>query len=110
MRLRPIRRVAAALAIAVVFPASAAARGVTEINLPAGTHPYSMVVGPDDALWFATTGASEIGRLTTGGQLTLYPTSSVTAGIALGSDGNLWFTEPSIHKVGRMTPAGAVTG
>jgi virginiamycin B lyase len=105
--------VALALAAAGLVPAAATAGPVTEINLPAGTTPRDMVVGPDDALWFTAGGTSAVGRLTTGGQLTEYPLptpGSGPTGITLGSDGNLWVVENSTNKVARMTPAGAVTG
>src|SRR5580692_4039299 len=55
--------------------------------------------------------ADAIGRITTGGAITLFSVSqdSGPAGITPGSDGNLWFTENTGDRVGRMTTAGSVT-
>jgi virginiamycin B lyase len=73
---------------------------------PAGL-PGTITVGPDGALWF--TNASGVGRITTSGAVTAYPTPSLAVGITAGPDGALWFTEYYAGKIGRMTTDGVVT-
>ena len=73
-----------------------------------------IVAGPDGNLWFAScSGRGGIGRITTAGEITIFPVSAESAhypdSIAVGSDGNLWFTEPAVEQIGRMTTAGSVT-
>ncbi len=65
--------------------------------------------GPDGNLWFTyqdfTTNANAIGRMTTGGVVTLTPTLSANSGptdITAGPDGNMWFTE-AIGNIGKIT-------
>jgi len=94
---------------------SRAANGVTEFSL-GGSSPVNwashITTGPDGALWFTEPDANEIGRMTTGGGLTVYPlpaAGSLPTGIAAGSDGALWFTEPGISEIGRITTSGGIT-
>jgi hypothetical protein len=68
--------------------------------------PAGIVAGPDGALWFTDPGNSKIGRATTAGIITEFPTPNSNAlvnGITAGADGNLWFTErqfsPAIGRV-----------
>jgi streptogramin lyase len=70
----------------------------------------SLITGPDGAFWFPGSVTSNIGRITTGGQLTTYAlsTGSVTGFDALGPDGNVWFTELIPSLVGKITPTGGV--
>jgi virginiamycin B lyase len=86
-------------------------------NLTAGTTyqlsswaaPWGITTGPDGALWFAEssgvpgTVVGKIGRITTDGIVTEYPTSKLdfTYGITLGPDGALWFTEYG-DRIGRL--------
>ncbi|HEX3239730.1 MAG TPA: hypothetical protein VHR18_06305 [Solirubrobacterales bacterium] len=75
--------------------------------LPAGTRPNDIAFGPDGALWFTGYNSGTIGRMTTGGAVTLYPIPSANSfpiGIAVGPDGNLWFTESGTGKIGRLVP------
>ena len=67
-------------------------------------NPEGIVAGPDGALWFAPTG-SQIGRITTAGQVSTYSTGSVggNAYIAGGPDGALWFTAQGTNQIGRIT-------
>ena len=79
--------------------------------------PIGITQGPDEALWFTSNGSNSIGRITTGGELTLFR-STVTISrprdITLGPDGALWFTNlgslwfPKLHKnpIGRITAGG----
>ena len=94
-------------------------------GLPAGFGVFGnngMVSGPDGSLWFTLTTPNQIGRMTTSGSLTVFPTGTPIGfsnpnSIATGPDGNLWFTVDGScsgstlvdAQVGRMTPAGSVT-
>jgi virginiamycin B lyase len=77
-----------------------------------GFFPSAICVGPDGALWFAEAGSNSIGRLTTGGSYTSYPTTDPNGfpfGIAAGPDGALWFTDSSKeYGIGRITTSGNV--
>ena len=86
--------------------------------LPSQDNTGSIVVGPDGALWFtdthnsgssaSTTALGAIGRITTSGQVTLYPvTQDYPGGLVVGPDGALWFT--CHHSIGRITTAGQLT-
>jgi virginiamycin B lyase len=75
--------------------------------------PFSIVLGPDDALWFTEFSAGQIGRLTTAGAFTEFAlpsgTSALPTQIVVGPDGALWFPESGSGKIGRIpttaTPA-----
>ena len=75
-----------------------------------GSGPAWICVGPDKALWFAEEGANAIGRLTTGGTYTEFPTHQKyggPSGIALGPDGALWFTDfNGRFQIGRIAASG----
>jgi len=71
--------------------------------------PYSIMAGPDGALWFTEPGVNKIGRITTAGVITEYATGSTPQRIATGPDGALWFTESLANKIGRITTSGAIT-
>jgi streptogramin lyase len=79
---------------------------------------WSITAGPDGALWFTAAG-DRIGRLTTGGQVTVwndggaglsdtpYPiVTPLNQNIVSGPDGALWYVGSSI---GRITTDGSVT-
>ena len=95
---------------------------------------FGITSGPDGALWFivnccAPSGQpdSSIGRITTTGEITLFPVpkgTSPAVGITTGPDGNLWYPATNVPcanknlpcsdridgRIQRMTPAGVVTG
>ena len=82
---------------------------------------FGITTGPDGALWFITdccdpSNPGKIGRITTNGDRTLYPTTAGTTpmvGLTKGPDGNLWYpvtTAPHLDRIQRMTPAGVVNG
>ncbi len=75
-----------------------------------GSGPAWICAGPDKALWFAEEGANAIGRLTTRGEYSEFPTHYKYAnpsGIAAGPDGALWFTDfAGRFGIGRITTAG----
>lgn len=66
-----------------------------------------ITVGPDGALWFTEGHGSNIGRITTAGQVSFYqvPTpNSGPEGITAGPDGAIWFTEAAGQRIGRLDP------
>ena len=58
-----------------------------------------IVNGPDGALWFTEYNAGKIGRITTAGKITEFPTP----------DNSLWFTEVGGNALGRITTTGELT-
>jgi virginiamycin B lyase len=78
-----------------------------------GGGPTWICVGPDKALWFAEREADAIGRLTTDGTYTEFPTGSKygdPSGIALGPDGALWFSDFNDRfGIGRITTKGKIS-
>lgn len=83
---------------------------VSQYPLPVpNTAPLNITTGPDGALWF--TGEGGIGRITTGGAITLYPFvgGGSPGDICLGPDGALWFTLGTTGMIGRITTAGTVS-
>ncbi len=68
--------------------------------------PIGITVGPDQALWFAA--ESYIGRITTGGAVTLFPEGIAGDAVAItnGPDGALWFVDAESVSIGRMPPGG----
>jgi len=95
-------------AFATVATASAQVT-LTEFPLPtSGSRPYTIVAGPDGALWFTESIGNKIGRITTNGQIAEFPVptpGSGPYGIAVGADGNIWFTERFGDKIGRFSLA-----
>lgn len=92
--------------------AGARAQVVTEFPVPSGGNPQYITAGPDGNLWFAVTTTNQIGRITTAGVVTEFPTPTPDSGpndITVGPDGNLWFTEANAHKIGRITTSGTIT-
>ena len=80
-------------------------------------NPGFITTGSDGALWFTLVDApgDNIGRLTTGGALTVYRINTLPSGLANditpGPDGALWFTEAHDggNFIGRITTSGVVT-
>lgn len=78
----------------------------------------SLIPGPDGALWFTESDASQpgrnahIGRITFTGQIKEFPLP-IQAGAPLemtfGPDGALWFTLYQTGAIGRMTTSGVLT-
>jgi streptogramin lyase len=86
---------------------------ITEFAFPGSGNDYlymsGISAGPDRNLWFTyqdfTSNANAIGRITTGGAITLFPTPTASSGptdITAGPDGAMWFTEAA-GNVGRIT-------
>jgi virginiamycin B lyase len=81
--------------------------------------PQDIAPGPDGNLWYSCTetpdappagnGSECIGRITTAGKTTQFPTSGRVNGVCGGPDGNVWFGE-SNDRIARIAPAaGAIT-
>jgi virginiamycin B lyase len=99
-------------------------RGQMTLYASTSTNPFdsfAIVAGPDGALWFTEgydgpqnyeypAGFQAIGRMTTSGMVTSFPTPSIfLGGITVGPDGAIWFTEPGSNSIGRLTLAGVMT-
>jgi streptogramin lyase len=95
----------------------AVAPSYSEYLLPSESGVSAVITGPDGALWFTTADQSygnEIGRITTGGVVTVeYPAPNALAataggaGIALGPDGALWVAETDSNRIGQIATSGA---
>ena len=73
---------------------------------------FSIVTGPDGALWFTQQAGNKIGRLTPAGVFNEFPLptpGSQPFGIAVGPDAALWYTQLGGNRIGRMTTAGVIT-
>ena len=80
---------------------------VTEFPIPAAvTRPDGIAAGPDGTVWFADGAAGKIGRITSSGTVTEYPSPITPLTIVAGPDGALWFSGDGI---GRITTAGAAS-
>jgi len=78
---------------------------------PIGHGGEEIAVGPDNNLWFAEF-PTAVGRMTTAGALTEFPTPLSTSGprgVTNGPDGQIWFTEYGASRVGRVTGSGSFT-
>ena len=89
---------------------------ISEFPLPtAGALPGGIVAGPDGALWFYETGANQIGRISTEGEISEFPIPTTNASqprqgfLAVGPDGAIWFTENLTFSLGRLTTDGQMT-
>ena len=95
-------------ALAVLAAAGPARAQVTIDQFPVptgGSRPYTIVAGPDGALWFTESIGNKIGRINTKGVFHEFnvPTGeSGPYGIATGADGNIWFTERFGDQIGRF--------
>jgi streptogramin lyase len=73
--------------------------------------PGRITAGPDGNLWFIELGIGKIGRITTDGVITEFPTRASPRELgemAVASDGALWFTR-LCNKIGRITTTGLLT-
>jgi virginiamycin B lyase len=93
-------------ATVTITPTSPSLAGIiTEFPVPTGL-PAEITSGPDGNLWFTAENSTQIGRVTPGGDFTLFPiptSSGDPFGITSGPDGNLWFTEAKPNQIGRIT-------
>lgn len=91
--------------IGIVFPNGSIAEytnGIPQNGLPA-----SIVLGPDNNLWFTEPGRSQIAQITTAGAVTEVGTgitpNSLPSQMVLGPDNNLWFTEHDANRIAKVT-------
>jgi streptogramin lyase len=85
---------------------------LVRVDLPTGSGPARIAIGPEGALWVTMSEAGAVDRITPAGERTRF---SLSAGsgpndIALGPDGAFWIAELKANKIARMTTAGVVTG
>lgn len=92
---------------AAAASAQTASEPITEISLPSNSNPEYVVAGPDGNVWFTI--YTGVGKITPAGAVTVYPTTHLTAGIAVGPDNNIWFTSWSGNLINRITPQGTLT-
>lgn len=109
---RVVWLLACILSPSVICTAQSGAYSRIQVHrLPANnTYPIGIAAGPDGALWFALNFSASIGRVTTAGVFTIYPTptpNSAPLGITAGPDGALWFTEGA-DKIGRISTTGVI--
>ena len=108
---------------------------VTRYVLPVTVHPGAIARGPNGDLWFTDTGrvpgppgpattaaTPAIGRVTTTGEVRLFPLPTATGNplgvpdggsqpfaIVAGLDGAMWFTEAGADQIGRISADGTIT-
>jgi streptogramin lyase len=72
--------------------------------------PSGITAGPDGALWFLGDATSNIGRITTAGQLTTYFLNAGSTPVwdTLGPDNAVWFTQDLADQVGRIDAHGVI--
>lgn len=104
--------VAAALALAALWPTSAGAVTLTEST--SGANAGAIALGPDSHEWFGRPGSAQVARVAAPfGSTPTYvalpaPTARARA-LTDGPDGNVWYLDWARAKLGRITPAGVVT-
>jgi streptogramin lyase len=77
---------------------------------------FGIIAGPDGNLWFPyiynnICGCSAIGRITTSGTISFFPTTtafSAPMDVTVGPDANIWFTENGASQIGTMTTDGVM--
>jgi streptogramin lyase len=79
----------------------------TNFPLPSpSSFPNGITLGSDGALWFAETGANQIGRIATSGAITEFPASGTPYSIAAGPQNTIWFTQCGSNQVGQIATSG----
>ena len=80
-------------------------------GLSAAAKPDTMALGHDGAMWFSEFGIDRIGRVSSNGSITEYPTSGAgltagaePSGIVAGPNGDIWFTEYGTARLGAIDP------
>jgi hypothetical protein len=111
-------------AMGQIFKIDPTTGAVTRFALPASTVPFQITAGPDGNLWFsanqpgsAGTTVGVIGKITTSGNITIFPYPDprafliyLSGPIAGSSDGSVYVGNTSASKIGKINPAtGAVS-
>ncbi len=75
------------------------------------TQAFGITLGSDNNVWFTSVSESKVGKITTGGQTTLYDSSATYPwDITPGPSGYLWYTgQGSENKVPKITTDGSVS-
>lgn len=96
----------------------------TEYQLPAGSDPRGITLGPEGYAWFAEWGTHKIGRITPTGELKEYEVGGSKTGeqldpvaVAVGPEEDVWFAAEGVNggkgcscgKIGKITPGGVVS-
>lgn len=73
---------------------------------PLVTTATAITSGPDGALWFTDATTPGLGRITTSGEITLFPAPGLQpSNLTVGSDGAIWFTsQGAVPSVDRFDP------
>lgn len=81
------------------------------VELPAGSGPRGIAIGPEGDAWVAMWLGDAIDRIAPDGSRTRFslPPDSAPFDIVFGPDGAFWITESGTGKIARMTTAGLVT-
>ncbi len=86
---------------------------IQEYPVPsASSQPNGIALGPDGNLWFTESMGSNIGEITTSGnvnEMILTNSGMFPTGIVTGPDGNLWFTAGGADAIGVITTSGHVS-
>lgn len=82
----------------------------TTFDLPASSCYSGIITGPDNNLWF-TREDGKVGKMTTGGAVTLYdtPNGGVGMQLAIGADNNIWFANPTDDSLVKVQTNGTIT-
>jgi virginiamycin B lyase len=98
--------VAVSSLITVTFDASICGVFTAHVLPSPDSFPIGLTVGSDGALWFAEELGNRVGRMTTSGAFTEYPTSGSPYGIANGPENTIWFTQWQSNQVGQIATSG----
>jgi streptogramin lyase len=82
------------------------------LELPIGSGPQGIAIGPEGNAWVAMSTADAIDRIDPNGGRTRFalPSGSEPFDLTYGPDGAFWILESGLGKIGRMTTAGLLTG
>jgi streptogramin lyase len=82
------------------------------VELPTGSSPQGIAIGPEGNAWVAMPKANAVDRIAPDGTRTRFamPAGSEPFDLAYGPDGAFWVLEAGLGKIGRMTAAGLLTG
>jgi hypothetical protein len=84
---------------------------VKSVEVPAGSRPTGVAIGPEGAAWVAMFGRDAVDRIDVAGNRARFPLPAGTEpeDIALGPDGAVWIAGWGSNAIVRMTTAGIVT-
>lgn len=96
--MRSIKLALAALAAALLLPATAAAAPAVDRVFDLPSTPHQLALGPDGNIWITLDGLTDnIARVRPDGTVDRFTSAAIAnpVGIVAGLDGQLWVTEPS---------------